>query len=346
MKRIIAVIFVGLLALTGCVNKNTVQQREELVGFKFSYISDVSEGIVKHSVSIDYTSENPSLKVTNQDTGDVTEYAIYDRVNLDAFIDKLVNDPEFFRFDYKLGDTDGNLWYIQIDTKERSYCNGGMKTHPAFWNEIWNVFIDTTEAEIVYDFGFVKPVPDLDVNKKKYVERIDVFWKELEYPEFVGDEQYVDVNDVILDAINSLPYYDEKLYSGLPYFYGKYTIMMMQDGTVSIKYIASATVKGYPNPSEGCYGVTVDLESKKVKKLSDVMDYSDIRTRILDGDYLAEYGTFTLMSKEEILKEIDEVINETDYDTYVCNFYEDTVFVYLIVDDVIGTDYGIIKFRK
>ena len=39
-------------------------------------------------------------------------------------------------------------------------------------------------------------------------------------------------------------------------------------------------------------------------------------------------------------------INETDYDTYVCNFYEDTVFVYLIVDDVIGTDYGIIKFRK
>ena len=346
MKRIIAVIFVGLLALTGCVNKNTVQQREELVGFKFSYISDVSERIVKHSVSIDYTSENPSLKVTNQETGDVTEYAIYDRVNLDAFIDKLVNDPEFFRFDYNLGDTDSNLWYIQIDTKERSYCNGGMKTHPAFWNEIWEVFVDTTEAEIVYDFGFVKPVSDLDVNKKEYVERTQSFWKELEYPEFVGDEQYVDVNDVILDAINSLPYYDAELYASLPYFYGNYTIMMMQDGTVSIKYMASATVKGSPNPSEGCYGITVDLKSKKVKKLSDVMDYTDIRTRISEGDYLAEYGTFALMSKEEILKEIDEVINETDYDTYVCNFYEDTVFVYLIVDDVIGTDYGIIKFRK
>ena len=74
--------------------------------------------------------------------------------------------------------------------------------------------------------------------------------------------------------------------------------------------------------------------------------YEDIVNRIQNGEYGAVYGVFTLMEKEEIIKEFNEVIIESEYDTYMNNFYEDDTYIYLIVDDVMATNYAILRFMK
>lgn len=228
-----------IFILTGCINTNEIDSEIDFTGFKLSYLTDTSKYTKKYCISIDYSEEYSSLELLDYDSDTVTEFYISDRSNLDAYIDKLRNDPELFKFDYKLGDTKSNIWYLQIDTPKRSYCNGGMKVYPEFWDEFWDVLIDTTEAESKQDFGFIYIDDELRVNQKEYVERTESFWMRLDYPEFAGDETYVNVNDIILNAILDLPVFDMNNYSdlGVVNFYdGISCIYLIVDGIVGSDY--------------------------------------------------------------------------------------------------------------
>ena len=348
MKRIVACFLVGILMLTGCVKIDNAEQKTDISRFYLSYVTDTSKYKNKYSITIDYNAETPLVELRDFSADTVTEIYISDRINLDAYLDKLKNDPDLFRFDYKIGDTDLNKWYLQIDTEENSYCNGGIDFYPEFWDEFWQIMIDTTLAESKTDLGFVTTVDELGVNEKEYVEQTDAYAMRLKYPKFVGDYHYVKINDLIIDSILDLPIYDINNYSDLSFvnFNGEYKIIRMKDGIVSIKYQASATVKGSARPTECCFGITINLETGELVKLEEEISYEEILTKIQNAEYTVEFGTLDMMTVEQVQKEFEESIISSEYDTYTNNFYIGVGSLYVVIDGIIGSDYGIIRIME
>ena len=348
MKRIVACVLIGILMLTGCIKIDNAEQKTDISNFYLSYVTDTSKYKNKYSITIDYNAETPLVELRDFSADTVTEIYISDRLNLDAYLDKLRNDSELFRFDYKIGDTDSNKWYLQIDTENNSLCNGDIDSYPGFWDEFWQMMIDTTVAEKKEDFGFVKTIDELDVNEKQYVDQTDAYSKRLKYPKFVGDYQYVKINDLILDTILDLSVYDINNYSDKSFvnFTGEYKVIRMKDGIVSIKYQASANVKGAAHPTESCFGITINLETGELVKLEEELSFEELMSKIQNLEYVVDYGTLEMMTAEQIQKEVEEVIIATEYDTYTNNFYMGVGSLYLIVDGIVGSDYGIITILK
>ena len=176
------------------------------------------------------------------------------------------------------------------------------------------------------------------------------YTKDIKYPQLSNeDDYYKDINKLILDSINEFDIFgfDRELFEGMQFiFTGDYEIKEQSEDGISIIFILSSYIAGYPGPSEFCYGLNIDLATEKVVKLNEKVESMDvIINAVNDGKYVAEYGVFTQMSKEEILDDIEDVFNEKEFDTYKYNFYMTEDKVYLIVDDVIASDYGIISLQ-
>lgn len=192
---------------------------------------------------------------------------------------------------------------------------------------------------------------------KKYIiteqtisETTEEYTKDIKYPQLSNeDDYYKDINKLILDSINEFDIFgfDRELFEGMQFiFTGDYEIKEQSEDGISIIFILSSYIAGYPGPSEFCYGLNIDLATEKVVKLNEKVESMDvIINAVNDGKYVAEYGVFTQMSKEEILDDIEDVFNEKEFDTYKYNFYMTEDKVYLIVDDVIASDYGIISLQ-
>lgn len=181
-------------------------------------------------------------------------------------------------------------------------------------------------------------------------ETTEEYTKDIKYPQLSNEDDYFkDINKLILDSINEFDVfdYDRELYDGMEFiFTGDYEIKEQSKNGISIVFVISSYIAGYPGPSEFCYGLNIDLATEKVVKLNEKVESMDaIIDAVNDEKYVAEYGAFTQMSKEEILDDIEDVFNEKEFNTYKYNFYMTEDKVYLIVDDVIASDYGIILLQ-
>lgn len=46
------------------------------------------------------------------------------------------------------------LWSIYFETNEKEYSYTGFDDYPDYWDELWQVLLETSEAESLEDFGF------------------------------------------------------------------------------------------------------------------------------------------------------------------------------------------------
>ena len=171
---------------------------------------------------------------------------------------------------------------------------------------------------------------------------------------FSVDMKYPTINDdvidkLIVDSINEFDIMNRDYYlsDASAYVSGNYEILLHTDNMYSVKIDASTYVHGYAHPSNYCYGLTINLDEAKIVMLDEIIPSVEyIIEAISNGNYEVEYGSLSFMTKEEIIQEIKEVFNSDDFDTYKYNFYMDDKYVYVIIDDIIASDYGIIKINK
>lgn len=171
---------------------------------------------------------------------------------------------------------------------------------------------------------------------------------------FVVDMEYPTINDdvidkLIVDSINEFDIMNRDLYfsDATAYVYGNYEILLHTDNMYSVKIDASTYVHGNAHPSDCCYGLTINLAESKVVMLDEVIPSVDyIIEQVRNGNYEVKYGSLAYMTEEEIVSEVEDCFNAEDFNTYKYNFYMDNEFVYVIVDDIIGSDYGVLKFNK
>lgn len=348
MKRLIAILMIGILALAGCVKKGETVNPDEVTRFKLIYKTDMKDSDSRYRIIINFEDKDPVVEVMEYSSDLITEYDVTDAVNLKAYIDKLKNDPELFRYEDTSGAASELLWHVQIDTVGNIYSVGGMKEYPAFWDEFWNMLVEWTEVEDNKAFGFGKENKKMSAVKKTYEDKSDTHKINLEYPELSGTEKADMINQVLYDEVLGLPILDLDSYSDYTYLTiaGEYEFIQKTGGILSVKYDCNYYAKGTPGTTDVCYGITIDTETGEVISLADLISYEDIINGIQNEEYGSVYGVFTLMTKDEILKEVREAINESEYGTYKNNFYVDEEYIYLIVDGVIGSDYAIVRFSK
>lgn len=177
---------------------------------------------------------------------------------------------------------------------------------------------------------------------------IKISWK-LEFPVLDNENDYYnEINKVILNDIvkfTELPHYDEKL-EGHYYYTGTYEIAEQTEKIFSLYYVVSVFYEYGASPTEYCYGLTYDLETGEKNDLSVyINDMESILKDVERGDYSVCYGAFSTMTNEEVRKEVENTFLECELDTSFNNFYIDDG-ICLIINDVIGSDYSIIKLPQ
>ena len=124
MKRIIAVLLISILALAGCVKKQEVVNPNEITDFKYIYLTDAKDSNSRYRIIIRFSENNPTVEVMEYSTDLVSKFTVTDVVNLKAYVDKLKNDPDLFRYEDNSGSATELLWHVQIDTVGNTYSTG------------------------------------------------------------------------------------------------------------------------------------------------------------------------------------------------------------------------------
>ena len=171
------------------------------------------------------------------------------------------------------------------------------------------------------------------------------FGVDMEYPTINDDV----IDKLIVDCINEFDIMNRDLMDTVASYYvsGNYEIIWHTEDIFSVKIVASTYVHGYAHPSDYCYGLTINLNDANVVMLDEIIPSVEyIIDAVNNGNFKAEYGSLAYMTEVEIIEEIKQVFNNDDFDTYKYNFYIDDKYVYVIIDDIIASDYGIIKINK
>ena len=348
LKRIISILMIMvLMSLTGCVNTNNTEVAERLTYFNLTYRADKNDSDSLYKITINFEDEEIVAEVWEHKNNLVEKFDVEDIVNLKAYLDKIKNDPEIFNdeTDKSISAKDV-LWDLTIQSEITAYHAGGVSDYPKIWEELFETLIDCSDAEKIQDFGINKSTNKIAFKEKTFEEKTEQYKKELDYPAYISDNnKYVKVNKLITDAIFGVDAFNMDVYDENTFinFYGEYEIMLRNEEMLCFKYIVDSNIRGGKS-LENCYGITVDLNSEKQIALCDNYNYDELISMISNKEYVVESGAFFQMNTDEILKEVKEDIFEVNYDMYKDNFYTDGIYNYLIVNNVIGSDYSILKF--
>lgn len=175
-----------------------------------------------------------------------------------------------------------------------------------------------------------------------------ITWK-LEYPVLNNEsDQYDKVNTLLIDEIKKLtelPHIAKEL-EGRFYYTGKYEIFEQSDEVISLCYVMSVFYEHAANPTDYCYGLAVDIENAEMIALSAYVE--DINTSLMEiekGNYTVSYGVFSVQSSDEVKNEVEKAFSECELSKSYNNFYIDDGNVCFIVNDVVGSEYSVIRIN-
>ena len=175
-----------------------------------------------------------------------------------------------------------------------------------------------------------------------------ISWK-LEYPVLNSEsDQYDKVNTLLIDEIKKLTElpYIAKEFEGRFYYTGRYKIFEQSSDVISLCYVMSVFYEHAANPTDYCYGLTVDIETAELIALSAyVEDINTSLTEIEKGNYTVSYGVFSYHSHDEVKDEVEKVVSECELNKSYNNFYIDDGNVCFIVNDVVGSEYSVIRMN-
>lgn len=203
----------------------------------------------------------------------------------------------------------------------------------------------TTEAAIVTQKAEIQT--GYKVVTEKMYERTHFIIRELEYPQLSGEgDLYDEINDLIKATVIEFNSPDWEMDDDPGYlsFTGKYEIISQTEDFISIEFTSMFYAEKMAHPCNSCRGLTIDLKTGEAVTLDRYISSIDYILEQIDAkDYVLGYGVFQAMTEDEIKTEIKERFNDNELNTYSDNFCIDEEGIHIIVDDIIGSYYTIIK---
>lgn len=114
----------------------------------------------------------------------------------------------------------------------------------------------------------------------------------------------------------------------------------------SITFERVLFVPGTANPTNFYYGLTIDKETNDIKYLKDyISSLQELIRRVENEEYWIVSGVIELNTKEEIIRYINNSLEEDDWEKYYSNFYIDEEYVYVIISTPYS-DYSVLKVER
>lgn len=157
MKKIVSLLAICCIMLSGCNSVVEMGKDEVITGFSFRYDVDESEeGCTYYKLNIDFSKEDVIMEVDTLPSGSQNNYTVTDKSKLMDYLRELVSHPDNqTEKSYKESPPEQQVWSFDVETDSNSYRKTGFENYPGYWEEIFNILIETTEAENLNDFGFV-----------------------------------------------------------------------------------------------------------------------------------------------------------------------------------------------
>lgn len=152
MKKTTVIIIAVILVLTGCSTKN---EKEKIKSFIMSYNISVEKNSEDYNMLYVFF-EDDETYITYRNHAEKIEYK-YNIIDVEALTDyinsiKTKSDKHNNRVYSESAQT--FLWSIYFETKENKYSFAGFDDYPDYWDELWQVLLEVSDAESLEDFGF------------------------------------------------------------------------------------------------------------------------------------------------------------------------------------------------
>lgn len=156
MKKLLILILGVLLSLYACKEKektDLTNEEIEYMSIRYHTTNDMKEYC---RVIVDFQEEQVLLKWKNLDNDVEKEFKVFNIEKLKNFLKESLEKENADREnnDGKNYDEQKILWSINVTTDKESYHFSDFSNYPPYWDELWKILIETTDAEDVGDFGF------------------------------------------------------------------------------------------------------------------------------------------------------------------------------------------------
>ena len=141
-----------LLIIPGCSNK---YKKEEITYFQIYYNSSIEKlNGNANSIYIDFSKADLYIRYIKNSEEIDEKFAINDVETLKEYINSIKAHTDNYNRDDRSPEMQIVLWSIYFETEENTYSFTGFDDYPDYWDELWQVLLETSEAESLEDFGF------------------------------------------------------------------------------------------------------------------------------------------------------------------------------------------------
>lgn len=158
MKKLLILILGVLLSLCACSEKEKIDLSNEEIEYMSIRYHTTNDKEVYCSVIVDFQEEQILLKWKNLDDDTEKEFKVFYAEKVKSLIKESIKKENDDREnnDGKSYDEQKILWSISVRTDKNRYNFSDFDNYPTYWDELWEMFIETTEAENLSDFGFLE----------------------------------------------------------------------------------------------------------------------------------------------------------------------------------------------
>ena len=150
MRKLVILLTFIMFFVIGCTNKN-----EEIEYFKLSYHPSVEKNLDDFKkIVIDFSEDEIYIKYYTNFSEVDKQYLVNDVETLKTYINSMKKHPDNYNRDDEREQIQVVLWNVNIETNENKYWFTGFDDYPDYWDKLWQVLLETSEAESLEDFGF------------------------------------------------------------------------------------------------------------------------------------------------------------------------------------------------
>lgn len=270
MKKIVwgvLLLILACIAIQGCKKETKLPDDEKITKYELRYCVDKDKQDSKYiELAIDFEAENPVM-IVGMNIGNQFSYAVNNEEELLDFLRGTFSSAYRLEKSVVSEDQKRYIWFADFETDKASYGDSGYGDYPAYWDELFQVLIETTEAESLEDFGFgnADKFETYTIIEKVINESNEKCIKEMKYPYLDNERDFFkDINEQMVDVINNFDIFRMSDDSEIQWSY--WNTYKVTEGTTNIRveFYVTAYPVGNPNLQKAEYVVNIDLISGKV----------------------------------------------------------------------------------
>ena len=288
MKKIVwgvLLLILACIAVQGCKKEIKISDDEKITKYELRYCVDKDKPDSKYlNLAIDFEEEEPSVIIGMTD-GNQFSYVVNNEEVLVEYLRETFSYSDYRKRSINSEGLVRFIWFVDIETDKARYGDSGYGDYPAYWDELFQVLIETTEAESLEDFGFgnADKFETYNITEKVLNESNEKYIKEIKYPYLDNEKDFFkDINDQMVDVINNFDIFRMSDDSEIQWSYWNTYKVTENKTNIRVEFYLTAYPVGNPKLEKAEYVVNIDLiNGKVVNETSD--NYEHAKEIILEA---------------------------------------------------------------